>query len=56
MVWVTAFVHLGTGLLWSWRLGPGNADERQHLLQLLHTLPARALIIADAAYMGYELA
>ncbi len=56
MVWVTAFVHLGTGLLWSWRLGPGNADERQHLLQLLNTLPAQALIIADAAYMGYELA
>ena len=56
MVWVTAFVHLGTGLLWSWRLGPGNADERQHLLQLLNTLPAPALIIADAAYMGYQLA
>ncbi len=56
MVWVTAFVHLGTGLLWSWRLGPGTADERLHLQQLLNTLPARALIIADAAYMGYELA
>src|SRR5262249_18182826 len=23
-LWVTAFVHLGTGLLWSWRLGPGT--------------------------------
>src|SRR6185437_806473 len=23
-VWLTAFVHLGTGLLWSWRLGPGT--------------------------------
>jgi hypothetical protein len=56
MVWVTAFVHLGTGLLWSWRLGPGTADERLHLCQLLNTLPTLALIIADAAYMGYELA
>jgi hypothetical protein len=56
MVWVTAFVHLGTGLLWSWRLGPGTADERMHLCRMLNTLPRLALIIADAAYMGYELA
>src|ERR1700722_18773090 len=21
-IWLTAFVHLSTGLLWSWRLGP----------------------------------
>ena len=55
-VWVTAFVHLGTGLLWSWQLGPGTADERQHLQRLLTTLSAAALIVADAAYMGYELA
>ena len=55
-IWVTAFVHLGTGLLWSWRLGLGTADERPHLRQLLVTLSPRALIVADAAYMGYELA
>jgi Transposase DDE domain len=56
MVWVTAFVHLGTGLLWSWCLGPGTADERVHLCRMPNTLPTLALIIADAAYMGYELA
>jgi hypothetical protein len=55
-VWLTAFVHLGTGLLWSWQLGPGTADERLHLRQLLGTLPPAALIVADAAYMGYALA
>jgi Transposase DDE domain len=55
-LWVTAFVHLATGLLWSWRTGPGTADERAHLRQLLATLSPRALIVADAAYMGYELA
>jgi hypothetical protein len=55
-VWVTAFVHLSTGLLWSWRLGPGTADERVHLKRLLATLAPVALIVADAAYMGYELA
>lgn len=55
-VWVTAFVHLGVGLLWSWRLGKGTADERLHLRQLLCTLSPQALIVTDAAYMGYELA
>jgi hypothetical protein len=55
-IWVTAFVHLATGLLWSWQLGPGTADERAHLRELLATLSPRALIVADAAYMGYELA
>jgi hypothetical protein len=55
-LWVTAFVHLGTGLLWSWQLGPGTADERAHLRRLLGTLSPEALVVADAAYMGYELA
>ena len=55
-VWVTAFVHLALGLLWSWRVGPGTADERLHLRQLLATLSPQALIVADAVYMGYELA
>src|SRR5262245_25675685 len=54
-IWVTAFVHLGLGLLWSWRLGLGTADELLHLRQMLVTLSPRALIIADAAYIGYEL-
>lgn len=54
--WVTAFVHLGLGLLWSWRVGTGDADERLHLRQMLRLLPPQALVVADAAYMGYELA
>ena len=53
---MTAFVHLGLGLLWSWRLGLGTADELFHLRQMLATLSLRALIVADAAYMSYELA
>ena len=55
MIWVTAFVHLSTGLLWSWWLGKGDASERSHLLQLLETLPAMALIITDAGYTGFEV-
>jgi hypothetical protein len=54
-VWLTALVHLPTGLLWSWRLGPGGAAEQVHLRHLLGTLSPEALIICDAAYMGFEL-
>jgi Transposase DDE domain len=54
-VWVTALVHLSLGLLWSWRLGRGTADERLHLRHLVATLPRGALLVADAGYAGYEL-
>jgi hypothetical protein len=54
-LWVTAIVHLSTGLLWSWRLGPGTAAEQEHLRHLLSTLSPEALVVCDAAYMGYEL-
>jgi hypothetical protein len=55
-LWVTALVHLSTGLLWSWRLGKGTASEREHLRLLLPTLPPRALVVCDAGYKGFELA
>jgi len=54
-VWVTAVLHLGLGVLWSWRLGGGGASEREHLRRLLATLPRGALLVADAGYVGYEL-
>ena len=56
LLWVTALVHLRTGLLWSWRLGKGYNRERHHLRALLATLPASALVVADAGYTGYDLA
>jgi hypothetical protein len=55
-VWVTALVHLRTGLLWAWHLGKGYNRERSHLRALLATLPAATLVVADAGYNGYELA
>lgn len=55
-LWVTAVVHLTSGVPWSWRLGKGNASERDHLRHLLPTLPRRALVICDAGYNGYDLA
>src|SRR5437660_3137688 len=54
-LWVTAVLHLGLGVLWSWRLGTGNASEREHLRLLLDTLPRGTLLVADSAYVGYEL-
>jgi hypothetical protein len=55
-LWVTALVHLTTGVPWSWRLGKGNASERDHLRQLLPTLPKDALVVTDAGFDGYDLA
>jgi Transposase DDE domain len=55
-MWVTAVVHLTTGVPWSWWLGQGDASERDHLQRLLPSLPAKALVVADAGYDGYDLA
>jgi hypothetical protein len=54
-VWVTALVHLRSGVLWAWRVGKGTASEQAHLLELLCSLPPNSLIVTDAAYQGYEL-
>ena len=55
-MWVTALVHLKTGLLWAWKLGKGNASERGHLQRMLPLLPAGALVVADAGFNGFFLA
>jgi len=59
MLWVTALVSLTTGVLWSWRLGTSKTGERQHLRDLLETLPQAALksvlLVCDAGYVGYDL-
>jgi hypothetical protein len=55
-VWVTAIVHLLTGVPWTWHLGRGSkSSERNHLVQMLKDLPRQALVIADAGYYGYDL-
>ncbi len=56
MIWNTSIVHLTLGFPFCWRLGKGvKASERSHLIQMLPWLPASALIVADAGYVGYEL-
>lgn len=55
-VWVTAIVHLVTGVVFTWRFGRGSKpSERRHLVEMLKDLPRKALIIADAGYYGYDL-
>jgi len=55
MAYITTLVLLPAGLLWSWTLGKGTANELDHLRRLLCTLPPQALIVADAFYLGYDL-
>jgi hypothetical protein len=55
MVYVTALALLPLGLLWAWRLDKGTGSEHKHLTQMLPTLPEKALLVADACYLGYDL-
>jgi hypothetical protein len=54
-MWLTALVHLATGVVYSWRVGKGTASERDHLKHLLSVLPLAVLVVCDAGYTGYEL-
>jgi hypothetical protein len=55
-MWVTALVHLRWGVPLQWWFGISNACERSHLLKMLCTLPHNALLVADAGYVGFQLA
>ena len=55
-IWLTAVVHLRLGVPWCWRWGRGSGNERRHLLAMLPLLPQQALLVADAGYIGFELA
>src|SRR5262249_16104904 len=54
-VFLTLVLHLGSGLPWDFRMGPGRDSERRHALAMVNDLPARALLVADAGFAGYEL-
>lgn len=52
---VVSLMHIGSGLLWSWRKGVATASERGLLCQQLGELPAGSLLLLDAGFTGYEL-
>lgn len=57
MIWNTSIVHLTLGFPFCWRLGKGGkASERSHLIHMLRWLPAAAMVVADAGYVGYDVA
>jgi hypothetical protein len=53
-LWLTLLWHVGSGLPWAWRTGPSGASERDHLLAMVPELPAQALLVADAGFVGYD--
>ena len=52
----TTLQHMGTGLPWDIRIGPGTDSERRHLDQMLPGLPLRSLLTADAGFISFDLA
>lgn len=52
---LTTILHLTTGLPWDAWIGRGDASERGHLRRRLRHLPAAALLVADAGFVGYPL-
>jgi Transposase DDE domain len=54
-LFVTTVLHMGTGLPWDFRIGPGTASERRHLEEMAPDLPKNALVVADAGFTGYDL-
>lgn len=54
-LFLTTLLHMGTGLPWDFRVGPGTASERRHLEDMLPSLPRQALVVADAGFTGYDL-
>lgn len=54
-MWLTTMFHVGSGLPWDWRQGPSDSSQRGHLLEMIETLPASALITADAGFVGYDV-
>lgn len=56
-VWATMFYHMSLRMPWSWRLGPSNSSERQHVSEMLseEKLPKNTLFCGDAGFVGYPL-
>src|SRR5205085_10340547 len=54
-LYLTTLWHMGLGLPWDYRTGPGTASERRHLEDMLAELPDGALVVADAGFSGYDL-
>lgn len=56
-VWITMMWHMGLRLPWTWRLGPSNASEREHVKEILQQeeFHENTLFCGDAGFVGYPL-
>ena len=53
---VTCLFHVGCGVLWSWMRGGISGDgEPTQFMNMLPLLPANAMLLADAGFVGYRM-
>jgi len=52
---LVVLMHVGTGLIWSFKRACATASERGLLLDQLELLPQACLLLADAGFTGYDL-
>lgn len=52
---LTSLYHLGTGLPWAWRIGPGPESEQVHLRRMVSWIPRGSLLVADAGFTSFDL-
>lgn len=55
-IWITLIWHIGLGIPWCWKLGPSNASERQHVMDMIRTghFLKNTLFVGDAGFVGYD--
>ncbi len=55
--WITLLWHMGLRLPWTWRLGPSNSSERDHVKEMLkqEDFPENTLFCGDAGFIGYPI-
>ena len=55
--WITLIWHMGLRLPWTWRLGPSNSSERDHVKEMLEQeeFPENTLFCGDAGFIGYPI-
>ncbi len=55
-MWITLMWQIGLGIPWDWKLGPSNASERAHAIEMIQDgeFPQNTLFVGDAGFVGYE--
>ena len=55
--WITMMWHMALRLPWTWRLGPSNSSERDHVKEILaqEKFLENTLFCGDAGFTGYPL-